>query len=112
VLAMFLAYPLAGILSLLPGAHLKHLFSLLVGLWYAQEIFGGQWIHSFASALVSYLIVVLAPRKHIASLVSVEGWVRPHVPSTAPSRARLMNECTGIVALDSFQRSSAAWVVV
>lgn len=68
VLAMFLAYPLAGILSLLPGAHLKHLFSLLVGLWYAQEIFGGQWIHSFASALVSYLIVVLAPRKHIASL--------------------------------------------
>ncbi len=33
VLAMFLAYPLAGVMSLLPSARAKHAFSLLVGLW-------------------------------------------------------------------------------
>lgn len=37
---------------------------------YAQEIFGNQWIHSFLTSLVSYAIVALAPRKHIATLVS------------------------------------------
>jgi len=42
VLAMFLAYPLSGILNFLPSANAKHAFSLLVGLWYAQEIFGNQ----------------------------------------------------------------------
>lgn len=33
VLAMFLAYPLAGVMSLLPSTKAKHAFSLLVGLW-------------------------------------------------------------------------------
>lgn len=69
VLAMFLAYPLSGILNVLPSANAKHAFSLLVGLWYAQEIFGNQWVHSFLSAAVSYLIVCFGPRKHIATLV-------------------------------------------
>ena len=39
---MFLAYPLSGIMTFLPSAKAKHAFSLLVGLWYAQEIFGNQ----------------------------------------------------------------------
>lgn len=30
---MFLAYPLAGLMSFLPSARAKHAFSLLVGLW-------------------------------------------------------------------------------
>ncbi|KAM3570524.1 hypothetical protein VYU27_007424, partial [Nannochloropsis oceanica] len=69
VLAMFLAYPLSGILNILPSANAKHAFSLVVGLWYAQEIFGNQWVHSFLSSAVSYLIVCFGPRKHIATLV-------------------------------------------
>lgn len=143
VLAMFLAYPLAGVMSLLPSAQAKHAFAFLVGLWcvskrprfqvggggrehlhshsyapahtsgglegergrfthtathpltpdshmcvcvrhkpskpntnrYAQEIFGAQWIFSFATSLVSYLICALAPQKHIASLVRAGGLI-------------------------------------
>lgn len=70
VLAMFLAYPLAAIMSLLPKGMARHVFSAVVGLWYAQEIFGVQWIHSFISSLVTYLIVAVAPKKYIATLVS------------------------------------------
>lgn len=69
VLAMFLAYPLAAIMSLLPKGMARHVFSAVVGLWYAQEIFGVQWIHSFISSLVTYLIVAVAPKKYIATLV-------------------------------------------
>jgi hypothetical protein len=57
-----LAYPLAGVLKLLPSTHLKHFFSLLVGLWFAQEIFGAEWVHSFFTAAVTYLLVLTLPR--------------------------------------------------
>lgn len=82
VLAMFLAYPLAGIMALLPKGNARHAFSFVVGLWYAQEIFGVQWIHSFISALVSYLIVLVAPRQYIAVLVRRRD--DPQTDSTPP----------------------------
>lgn len=49
---MFLAYPLSGILTLLPSTNAKHAFSLLLGLWYAQEIFGNQvrWVWGIVGA--------------------------------------------------------------
>lgn len=70
VLAMFLAYPLAFILSKIKSPSLKHLFSFAVGLWYSQQIFGSQWIHSFITITMTYLIVKFGPQKHIHYIVS------------------------------------------
>jgi len=66
---MFLAYPLALILDFLPGKTLKHTFSLVVGLWFAQQIFQSQWVHSFITSLVTYLICLIFPRKLAPGLV-------------------------------------------
>ena len=47
----------------LPNKHLKHLFSFLVGFLMVQWIFGPDWIHSFITALGTYLICLILPPK-------------------------------------------------
>ena len=71
--SLFLAYPFAALLRALPGKHLKHLASLLGGLFLAQWVFGPDWIHSLVSSAGTYLICALAPRKYCPVVVLV--WV-------------------------------------
>jgi hypothetical protein len=62
---MFLVYPFAGLLRAIPNKNLKHLFSLLGGLFLMQWIFGPDWIHSLVSSAVTYLLCAIAPRKYV-----------------------------------------------
>ena len=70
-LALFLAYPFALILRLLPGSTLKHIFSFIGGIFLSQWVFGEDWIHPMISSLVTYLICLVAPRNTIHILVFI-----------------------------------------
>lgn len=69
--AMFLVYPFSILLRLLPDKNLKHLMSTVGGIVLMQWIFGADWIHSFVSSLVTYLICLLAPRKYCHYIVFI-----------------------------------------
>lgn len=75
--ALFLAYPLAAGMYALPNKHLKHLYSFLVGFIMVQWIFGPDWIHSFISAMGTYLICLLFPKniQHYAVFIFVMGYM-------------------------------------
>ncbi|KAG5188593.1 MBOAT, membrane-bound O-acyltransferase family-domain-containing protein [Tribonema minus] len=62
-------YPLAVIFAKLPSPTLKHAYSCLVGLWMMQNIFLSQWIHSFISAMVTYILVLALPNKIMPKVV-------------------------------------------
>jgi hypothetical protein len=72
-LSLFLAYPLAAILRQIGSKDVKHLFSFIGGLFLVQWIFEADWIHTFISSFVTYLICALAPRKFSAKIAFV--WV-------------------------------------
>ena len=55
----------------LPGKQLKHLTSLLGGLFLAQWVFGPDWIHSLISSGATYVICALAPRKYCPLLTFI-----------------------------------------
>lgn len=63
VLLLLAAYPLAAVFARLPNSTTKHLFSVLIGIWTMQFVFYSQWIHSFISATVTYLMVLVLPNK-------------------------------------------------
>lgn len=65
VLLLLTAYPLAAVFSRLPNATAKHVFSAVVGVWTMQFVFYGQWIHSFISSAVTYLMVLVLPNKWV-----------------------------------------------
>ena len=75
VLGLFLSYPLAAVMRLLPDKNLRHLYSLLGGVFLAQWIFEADWIHTFLSSTGTYLICALAPQKyqHLIAFVFVMG---------------------------------------
>jgi len=62
-LALFAVYPVSSMLYNLPGATMKHAFSFLVGFALVQWIFGPDWIHTFITALGTYLIAAIVPGK-------------------------------------------------
>ena len=70
---LFLVYPFSFIFYMLPGKNLKHLFSFLTGFILMQWVFGPDWIHSFVSAAVTYLICLVVPRRY--SAVTAFVWV-------------------------------------
>ena len=74
-LSLFLVVPLAAVMRLLPDKNLRHLYSLLGGLFLAQWIFEADWIHTFLSSTGTYLICALAPQKyqHLIAFVFVMG---------------------------------------
>ena len=75
VMGLFLSFPLASVMRLLPEKNLKHLYSLLGGVFLAQWIFEADWIHTFLSSTGTYLICALAPQKyqHLIAFVFVMG---------------------------------------
>jgi hypothetical protein len=74
---MFLVYPVAVVLPSIPTTAGKHLYSMLMGIALVQWIYGPDWIHSFISSFVTYLICVLLPKKYIASTAFV--WVMSYM---------------------------------
>lgn len=69
VLCLFAAYPLAVVYKLLPAGSLKHLFDILVGLLLAQFVLGSGWVHSFISALITYVLVKFGPPRYAPTIV-------------------------------------------
>lgn len=57
LLSMVLAYPLGIITPSLPGASLRHLWSLLVGVLLVQFVFGVGWLHLFFPSAAVYLVL-------------------------------------------------------
>lgn len=64
-MSLFVMYPFSLLLYNLPSSTLKHYFSILVGVAMMQWIYGPDWIHSLLSSLGTYLICLMAPRKHL-----------------------------------------------
>ncbi|KAF0701623.1 Aste57867_7951 [Aphanomyces stellatus] len=67
-LSLFAAYPLALIFRALP-TRAKHWFSFLAGVLMAQFVLGSQWIHSFITSTVTYVLVRFAPASVAPQLV-------------------------------------------
>jgi lysophospholipid acyltransferase len=55
----------------IPSPTLKHLYSMVVGILLMQWIFASDWIHSFISSLVTYLLCLFFPRKYLGIAVFV-----------------------------------------
>lgn len=70
-LSLFLTYPMAVILRTLPGTTTKHIFSIFVGVFLLQWVFEEDWIHSFLSSIVTYLICAFAPMKSVGPMAFV-----------------------------------------
>eukprot|EP00640_Fibrocapsa_japonica_P001956 CAMPEP_0113937852 /NCGR_PEP_ID=MMETSP1339-20121228/4363_1 /TAXON_ID=94617 /ORGANISM="Fibrocapsa japonica" /LENGTH=540 /DNA_ID=CAMNT_0000940759 /DNA_START=158 /DNA_END=1780 /DNA_ORIENTATION=- /assembly_acc=CAM_ASM_000762 len=70
VLCMFLAYPIALIVSRIPSASIKHAAFGTVGVIMMQWTFGSQWIHSFLSSAITYLLVALWPHRKSMPIVA------------------------------------------
>lgn len=68
-MGLFLVYPFAAILRATPNKQLKHLLSLLGGVFLVQWVFGPDWIHSFVTSLGTYVMCLILPGKIQASAV-------------------------------------------
>jgi undecaprenyl pyrophosphate phosphatase UppP len=67
-LGIFLVYPFAALLPSVPTVTGKHLYSMIMGVALMQWIYGPDWIHSFISSFVTYLICIILPKKYIAKI--------------------------------------------
>lgn len=68
-LGLFLVYPLAGLLRKLPSTQTKHIMSFVGGLVLMQWIYGADWIHSFITSFVTYLLCLVVPKKYVHIVV-------------------------------------------
>lgn len=73
---LFAAYPLASVLTHLPGTSAKHWMNIIVGISMAQLIYSAGWLHSFVSATITYLLLKLAPTVYAPYIVFVFNMVR------------------------------------
>jgi len=62
-LALFLTYPLAFIMNLLPFGPIRHYFNFLFGAFLIQFVVGVQWIHHLVTSLVVYGMFLVLPRR-------------------------------------------------
>ena len=69
--SLFIVYPFAGILRLIPSKYdtIKHLYSCVIGILFVQWVYGSDWIHSFCSSLITYIICKLVPNKYCGIVV-------------------------------------------
>lgn len=70
-LSLFLVYPLAFLLRKIPNTTIKHLFSCIIGIFLMQWIYGVDWIHSFITTAVTYLLCLIVPRKYVHIVVFI-----------------------------------------
>ena len=69
VLGLFLCYPLAMIMNMIPYGSMRHVFSFLLGAFLLQFTLGVQWIHQLITSLVAYALFLIFPRKTTSVLV-------------------------------------------
>lgn len=69
LLTLILALPLGFVSRYVPIGAPRHVYNLLFGIIFAQGCYGPQWLHMSFSAAVSYVLMVIAPRKQSAMLV-------------------------------------------
>jgi MBOAT, membrane-bound O-acyltransferase family len=62
-LGLFLCYPLAMIMNMLPYGQIRHLFSFLLGAFLLQFTLGVQWVHQLITSLIAYGFFLILPRK-------------------------------------------------
>jgi len=62
-LALFLTYPLAAIMNMLPYGPIRHYFNFLFGAFLIQFVVGVQWIHQLITSLVVYAMFCVLPRR-------------------------------------------------
>jgi hypothetical protein len=70
-------YPFAVFFKQLSHAPTKHLFSIIVGIFMMQFVYGPNWIHSLITAVGTYLIMAIGPAKyqHLIVFVFVMGYM-------------------------------------
>ena len=68
-LGMFLCYPLGIIMNAMPYGKIKHLFSFILGAFLLQFTIGKQWVHHLIAVVVSYLMLLILPRKLSKTIV-------------------------------------------
>ncbi|KAH9157732.1 hypothetical protein AeRB84_000467 [Aphanomyces euteiches] len=68
MMCLFGAYPIALFFPLIPSPILKHVFTTGVGIFFAQFVFGSSWVHTLVMAIMTYGIVLAAPRRHIGTI--------------------------------------------
>ena len=64
-----MCYPLGIIMGALPYGKIKHLFSFILGAFLLQFTIGKQWIHHMITVVVSYLMLLILPRKMSKTLI-------------------------------------------
>lgn len=69
VLGLFLCYPLAMIMNMIPYGQMRHMFSFLLGAFLLQFTLGVQWIHQLISSLIAYGLLMILPRKTASFVV-------------------------------------------
>jgi hypothetical protein len=70
---LFATYPISYLLFRLSDPKAKNFLSFIVGFLIVQWIFGPDWIHTFISSSVTYLICAFGPKKYIGIIAFV--WV-------------------------------------
>lgn len=77
LVAMALAYPLGAVQPWLPGAALRHLWSLAVGVYFVQYVFGVGYLHVLLPAAAVYVLLavmravgVLAGSRHAVAAIA------------------------------------------
>lgn len=69
--SLFLVYPFAILLKIIPAKYdnIKHLYCFVIGILLVQWVYSEDWIHSFVSSIVTYIICKHCPKKHVGKLV-------------------------------------------
>ena len=68
-LGLFLCYPLGIIMAMLPYGAIRHAFSFLLGAFLLQFTIGKQWIHHMVTVVISYLMLLILPRRISKSVI-------------------------------------------
>lgn len=71
VLGMFACYPLGMIMAQIPYGATRHFFSFFLGAFLLQLTLGVQWIHLFISVMISYLMMLVLPRRVLKTALPV-----------------------------------------
>jgi len=69
--SLFLVYPFALLLKFIPIKYdnIRHLYCCIIGILLMQWVYSEDWIHSFISSIVTYIICKHCPPKYVGKLV-------------------------------------------
>ena len=73
VFGLLAAFPMALLIRMIPctSSSRKHVVGSISGLFVLQFVFGSDLLHPVVSALVTYLLLVVVPRKHLPMVITL-----------------------------------------